>query len=279
MEHQVLKPGEAGYPRRLSERLGPEAPVLWYYGPLKLLDRFTVAVAASDSIPAQAMLATNQLLFTIREYGLNYIGGWHSVMETEIFRIALDCRNDSRNIKSLTMFSARGLEHESWEGFLADRFGEKGPFTGFPEKEEYLRKARAGELLVLSLTEPSLRKMTRINIMARNLGACALADVAFIPFAEKGTKTYTLCKRVLEKGIPIFASECAENGDLVELGIPTVNRNSVARFLDQLGALVNGESPFPASRNVDVLSVNYPATGGTETTSSKQADLFAKDQD
>lgn len=277
MEHQVLKPGEAGYPSRLIARLGPEAPVLWYYGPLKLLDRFTVAVAASDSIPAQAMLATNQLLFTIREYGLNYIGGWHSVMETEIFRIALDCRNDSRNIKSLTMFSARGLEHESWEGFLADRFGEKGPFTGFPEKEEYLRKAQAGELLVLSLTEPSLKRMTRNNIMARNLGACVLADVAFIPFAEKGTKTYTLCKRVLEKGIPIFASECAENGDLVELGIPTLNRKSVGGFLEQLGASVNGEPPFPRSDNAGLLLLDGSATHEAETTSGKQAPLFAKD--
>lgn len=278
MEYQILKPGEASYPSRLIERLGPEAPVLWHYGPLKLLDRFTIAVAASDLIPAQAMLATNQLLFTIREYGLNYIGGWHSVMETEIFRIALDRRNDSHGIKSLTMFSARGLDHESWEGFLADRFGEKGPFTGFPEKEEYLRKAQAGELLVLSLAEPSLKKMTHTNIMARNLAACALADVAFIPFAEKGTKTYTLCKRVLEKGIPVFATECAENKDLVELGIPTLNRKSVGEFLEKLGASVSGESPFPSSANAD-LQVLYSAKQGTETMNGKQGQLFAKDQE
>jgi hypothetical protein len=277
MEYQILKPGEAGYPSRLTQRLGPEAPVLWYHGPLKLLDRFTIAVAASDLIPAQAMLAANQLLFTIREYSLNYIGGWHSVMETEIFRIALDRRNDAHGIKSLTMFSARGLDHESWEGFLADRFGEKGPFTGFPEKEEYLRKAQAGELLVLSLAEPSLKKMTRTNIMARNLAACALADVAFIPFAEKGTKTYTLCKRVLEKGIPIFASECAENGDLVELGIPTLNRKSVGGFLEQLGASVSDEPPFPRSDNAALLFLDDSAKQEVETTSGKQAPLFAKD--
>lgn len=277
MEHQVLKPSEAGYPSRLTERLGPEAPVLWYYGPLKHLDRFTIAVAASDLIPAQAILATNQLLFTIREYCLNYIGGWHSVIETEIFRIALDCRNDAHGVKSLTMFSARGLNHETWDGFLADRFGEKGPFTGFPEKEEYLRKAQSGKLLVLSLAEPSLKKMTRTNIMARNLAACALADVVFIPFAEKGTKTYTLCKRVLEKGIPIFASECAENGDLVELSIPTLNRKSVGGYLEQLGASVNGESPFPASGNADLPRIGDPAKQGIETTSAKQAQLFAKE--
>ena len=277
MEYQVLKPGEVGYPSRLIQRLGPEAPVLWYHGPLKLLDRFTIAVAASDLIPAQAMLAANQLLFTIREYSLNYIGGWHSVMETEIFRIALDRRNDAQGIKSLTIFSARGLHHESWEGFLADRFGEKGPFTGFPEKEEYLRKAQSGELLVLSLAEPSLKKMTRTNIMARNLAACALADVAFIPFAEKGTKTYTLCKRVLGKGIPIFASECVENGDLVGLGIPTLNRKSVGEFLEQIGASVSGEPPFLLSGIADLPSIDHSTKDGSETTSAKQAQLFTKE--
>ena len=210
--------------------------MLSYRGPLTLLDRFAIAVVASDLIPAQAMLATNQLLLTVQEYSLTYIGGWHSVMETEIFRIALDRRNDSHQIRPLLLFSARGLNHESWEGFLAERFGDKGPFTGFPEKAEYLRRAQCGELLILSLAKPSLRKMTRANIMARNLAACALADVVFIPFAEKGTKTYALSKRVLKKRIPIFATECPENGDLVELGIPTFNRKSVGEFLQKLGA-------------------------------------------
>lgn len=277
MEYRILKPGEAGYPNRIVKRAGPEAaPTIWYHGPLKLLDRFTIAVAASDLIPAQAMFATNQLLFTIREYGLNYIGGWHSVMETEIFRIALDCRKDAHGIKSLTMFSARGLDHESWEGFLADRFGEKGPFTGFPEKEHYLRKAQAGELLVLSLTEPSFKEMTHTNIMARNLAACALADVVFIPFAEKGTKTYALCKQVLEKGIPIFASECAENGDLVEIGIPTLNRKNVGGFIERLGAFVSSDPPLPRPDNADLLLLDNSTKRQAETTSGKQASLFAK---
>ena len=258
------------------ERFGPDAPALSYRGPLTLLDRFAIAVVASDLIPAQAMLATNQLLLTVQEYSLTYIGGWHSVMETEIFRIALDRRNDSRQIRPLLLFSARGLDHESWEGFLAERFGDKGPFTGFPEKAEYLRRAQGGELLILSLAEPSQRKMTRANIMARNLAACALADVVFIPFAEKGTKTYALSKRVLKKRIPIFATECPENGDLVELGIPTFNRKSVGEFLEKLGASVSGESPLPSSFIAD-SPPSPPAKQEPKSTSGRQVELFAKD--
>ncbi|MDI7268072.1 MAG: hypothetical protein QME96_08765, partial [Myxococcota bacterium] len=245
MEHRILKPGKRGYPRRLIERLGDAAPVLHGHGPLKLLDRFTLAVAASDEIPGRAMLATNDLLFTIRDYALNYSGGWHSVMETEIFRLALYRRNDPRGLRSLTLGSARGLDHESWDRILADRFGEKGPFTGFPEKEEYYRRARDGEILVLSAADPSAEKFTLESILTRNWVACLLADVIFIPFAARGTKTYTLCERVLTTGIPIFTSDCPENADLFALGIQAYRRRDVGRFLEQIGASTTGEPVFP----------------------------------
>ncbi|MEW6074512.1 MAG: hypothetical protein AB1726_18195 [Planctomycetota bacterium] len=245
MEHQVLRPGEPGYPRRLIERLDAAAPVLHRHGPLKLLDRFTLAVAASDEIPGRAILATNDLLFTIRNYALNYVGGWHSVMETEIFRLALYRRNDPGALRSLTLCSARGLDRETWDRILADRFGETGPFTGFPEKEEYYRRARDGEILVLSAADPSAEEFTFESILTRNWIACLLADVIFIPFAAKGTKTYILCERLLASGIPIFTSDCPENTDLFALGIRPYGRRHVGRFLEQLGASTTGERPFP----------------------------------
>lgn len=278
MEYQVLKPGEAGYPTRLGDRISTDAPVLYWSGPLELLGRFTMAVAASDSIPAQAIFAANQLLFTIREFGLNYIGGWHSVMETEIFRIALDRRNDPHGMRSLTLFSARGLERESWEGILADRFGAKGPFTGFPEKEEFFRLAAQRELLVLSVTEPSVNRMTPGNIMARNVAACALANVVFIPFAEKRTKTYTLCKRIVAAGIPVFAPECAENRDLVELGIPVFGRKSVGPYLESLGSKRGGPPAFVGEGKPEGAIIPAPAAGPRlRRKPSRQYQLFEKD--
>jgi hypothetical protein len=280
VEYQVLKPADAGYPARLKERLGADAPTLYHSGPLELLGRFTLAVAASDSIPAQAMFAANQLLFTIREFGLNYIGGWHSVMETEIFRIALDRRNDPQGMRSLTLVSARGLARESWEGFLADRFGAKGPFTGFPEKEEYFRRAMHRELLVLSITEPDQVRMTDRNIVGRNLAACALANTVFIPFAEKGTKTYRLCKRALTAGIPMFAPECDESRDLVALGIPVLNRRSVGPYLERLGAKRGGPGAFacePAAEPTAMPSPPEPRPRASRRNSG-QYQLFEKDQ-
>ena len=64
------------------------------------------------------------------------------------------------------------LARETLDIFLGDRFGYSGPFTGFPQKEEFFRRARAGELLWLSITEPNTLRFLRENILLRNWIAC-----------------------------------------------------------------------------------------------------------
>ena len=111
MDYKVLNKDSPSYPKRLQERLGSEAPTeLYYHGPLSHLKHFTMAVISADSISGLAMMAANQALFTIREYAMNYIGSWHSVMETEIFRLGLFRKN-----VRMTLFSAKGLGKETFE--------------------------------------------------------------------------------------------------------------------------------------------------------------------
>lgn len=255
MEYQILKPDNAAYPRKLLTRLGATAPTLYYNGPLKLLDRFTMAVICADMHPGQCMLATNDMLFAIREYALNYIGGWHSVMETEIFRLAIDTPKDPLGLRSLVCVTARGLARENWDNFLGDRFGYEGPFTGFPQKEEFYRRAREGELLWLSITEPEMKRLLRRNILERNWIACALADVVLVPNAEKGTKTFIICRRLAQAGIPMFTCDREENKDLFALGIPAYTRKTVGKYLESLGASKTGEPPFPKTENRTSVSI------------------------
>jgi len=251
MEYETLTTSDKRYPRRLRERLGADAPTLYFLGPLKLLDRFTMAIVAGDSIAAQAMHASNDMLFKIREYALNYIGPWFSVMETEIFRLALDTPTDRDRRRSLTICTARGLVRENWEDFLGDRFGYKGPFTGFPQKEEFFRRAREKELLWLSIVEPEQKRMDRRNIMLNNRVACALADVVFVPFAERGNKTLTTVKRALADGVLVFTCQYGPdkatdvNKDLFALGVPAYSRKEVGKYLESLGATTDAPSPFP----------------------------------
>ncbi|MBU4211082.1 MAG: hypothetical protein L6437_06450 [Kiritimatiellae bacterium] len=250
MEYETLTTQDPRYPGKLRERLKDEAPTLYFHGPLKLLNRFSMAVICADVLSGKAMLATNDMLFKIREYAINYIGPWHAVMETEIFRLALDTPTDPERRRSLTIFTARGLAREDWDNFLGDRFGYEGPFTGFPQKEEFYRRAREEELLWLSITEPQQKRFLRQNIMFRNRVACTLADVVLVPFAEQGNKTLTTVKQVLLDGVPIFTCQYSDdkaadvNKDLFALGIPSYTRKTVGKYLESLGATTDATPPF-----------------------------------
>ena len=230
MEYQVLERSDSRYPKRLIERLGAEAPPrLYYHGPLDLLARPTLASMCADSTGGIAMMAANQLLFTIREYELNYVGGWHSIMETEIFRLGLWRYNHT-----VTLFTAKGLGHETFDSYLLDRF--YPPMDKFPERKEFYLRAEADELLVLSIVEPETSRSLRLNVVERNWVACALADFIFIPYAPKGSKTYALAKRVKEAGWPVFTVDDPPGASLHELGITGFSRKSIGMFLEGLGA-------------------------------------------
>jgi hypothetical protein len=252
MEFETLNTRDSRYPRRLRERLKDEAPTLYFHGPLKLLDRFTLAVICNDAAGGKAMLAMNPLLFTIREYAINYIGPWHSVLETEVFRLAMDPPMNPDPRRSLTICTARGLATETWDNFLGDRFGYKGPFTGFPEKEEFYRRAREEELLWLSITPPDQKRFERKNIILRSRVACALADAVFVVSAEKGTKTLSVVKKALKTGVPMFTCQYSDdkatddNQNLFALGIPVYTRKAVGKYLESLGATLDAPPPFPA---------------------------------
>lgn len=230
MEYKIITPNDSEYPQKLIERLGDKCPDKVYFnGPLEFLEQFTMAVISADSINGLAMMGTNQVLFTVREYEMNYIGSWHSVMETEIFRLGLFRKNTT-----VTLFSAKGLQVETFESFLRDRF--YPPLHEFPERDEYFRRAENGELLMLSVNSPDKTRQLRKNIMERNWIACVLADVVFIPYGPKGSKTYTMAKRIVSANIPVFTIDSDECRDLHKLGIPGFNRKTVKGFLKDTGA-------------------------------------------
>ena len=243
MEYRAILPLDPAYPRKAKERLGDKAPTIYYNGNLGLLNRFTMSVLCSDQSHGTELLETNQMLFSIREYDLNYLGSWHSVIETEIFRVGL-FKGYSTKIrpskplklgqKTVTLFSAKGLNRETYESYLLDRF--YPPLHQFPERDEYFRQAEAGELLMLSVCEPEDGRQSRKNIMDRNWMGCVLGDVVFIPYGPKGTKTYTTAKKIVEAHIPAFTIDHPTSADLHNLGIPGFNRKNIGAFLAGKGA-------------------------------------------
>lgn len=249
MEYKIITPNDSEYPQKLIERLGDKCPdKIYYNGPLEFLEHFTMAVISADSITGLAMMETNQVLFTVREYEMNYIGSWHSVMETEIFRLGLFRKNTT-----VTLFSAKGLQAETFESFLKDRF--YPPLHEFPERDEYFRRAENGELLMLSVSNPDETRQLRKNIMERNRISCVLADIVFIPYGPKGSKTYTMSKRIVDTNIPVFTIDSDESKDLHKLGIPGFNRKTVKAFLkDRCARLAIPQNEIRKSIDVEVYN-------------------------
>ncbi len=230
MEYKVITPQDKAYPQKLIGRLGDSVPEnIYYNGPLDLLNRWTMAFLCADSAGGTVLNEMNQLFFTIREYEINYIGPWHSIMETEIFRLALYFKHNS-----LTLFSAKGLKRETFDSYLLDRF--YPPLHEFPERDEYFRRAENGELLILSVAPPDENRQRRKNIMQRNWISCLLSDLVFIPYAPKGSKTYTTAKRLVKADIPVFTLEHSVAKELHQLGIPGFNRKTVRSLIEQAGA-------------------------------------------
>ncbi|OIO75980.1 MAG: hypothetical protein AUJ85_01575 [Elusimicrobia bacterium CG1_02_37_114] len=231
MEYKILTPKDIEYPRKLRKILGENCPPnLYYSGPIEFLNSFTISVISADSIGGLAMMATNQVLFTIREYSMNYLTPAHSVMETEIFRLALW----KKRINTVSLFSVKGLAVETYESFLLDRF--YPPFDSFPERDEYFRRAKNNELLIISLVDPKQTKQLRKNILERNFTICCLGDIIFVPYGPKNSKTYTIAKKAVDLNLPLFTIEHPEAEDLHKLGIPGYNRESVRKLLNEKGA-------------------------------------------
>lgn len=261
MEYKILTPDNPKYPKKIKERLGSESPKIYYNGHLEFLDKFTMAVISADSIGGLGLMAANQVLFTIREYEMNYIGAWQSVMETEIFRLGLFRKNTT-----VTLFTSKGLAVETFESFLLDRF--YPPMDKFPEREEYFRRDKQGELLVLSITNPNEKRQLRKNILERNWVACNLGDIVFVPYGVKGSKTYMVAKRVLEAKIPIFTTDSEENKDLHQLGISGFNRKTVKHFLEERGAKLSVKES-----GQDVTTTTYEVTGHKKFLARKPAQI------
>jgi len=208
------------------------------------------------------------MLFTIREYEVNYVGGWHSVFVTEVFRLALDRPTDPGHLRTVTALTARGLPHEEPDEFLGDRFGREGPFIGFPQKPEFYRQVNAGEILWLSATDPSEAGMRAAAILLRNQVACALSDLVFVPFAAPDSKTLSVVRWLVRKGIPAFTSEAGENLGIRDLGLPGLTRRTVGTFLESHGAK---KMPSSGERNQAVRVVlSKPAPPHQEALDSER---------
>src|SRR5437667_4497784 len=85
-----ILPGEAHWPRLLTERLGEAAPPkLWTLGDLDLLALSKTALFCSARCPGKVILTTYDQAAKWRDAGRCVISGFHSPVEKECLQILL----------------------------------------------------------------------------------------------------------------------------------------------------------------------------------------------
>ena len=196
---------------------------------------------------------------------MNAIGPWQSVNEGVFFRSALD-----KPWISLTLFTARGIEQESFESFLDYRH--RPPQDSFVQRPEYERRAADNELLLLSVSPPQSIAQSKDIVMYRNWIVCNIANVVFIGGAERNSlqwsarakkltprrqKTFALAKRLVGSTIPVFTVDHPDNKDILELGIPGYNPHNIQDVLEKLGARKKNASPLKVKeRKVETFELD-----------------------
>jgi len=156
-----MVPGDAHWPRLLTERLGASAePKLWALGNLDLLALPKTAIFCSARCPGHAILRAYDQAAKWRDEGRCVISGFHSPVEKECLRILL------RGQPPIIICPARALPKRvpaEWEKPLAD-----------------------GRLLILSCFTATHRRATTKLAARRNELVAALADEVWFAHITPG---------------------------------------------------------------------------------------------
>jgi predicted Rossmann fold nucleotide-binding protein DprA/Smf involved in DNA uptake len=170
--------GDLGYPARLGERLGADAPPqLAALGNLDLLALPKIALLCSARCPGRVILAAYDQAAKWRDAGRCVISGFHSPVEKECLRILL------RGSQPIIICPARSL----------------------PQRvpPEWKKPLAAGRLLILSAFAATATRVTAALAARRNEFVAALADEVHIVHATPGGRLETsLRRRPLPMPIP-----------------------------------------------------------------------------
>jgi predicted Rossmann fold nucleotide-binding protein DprA/Smf involved in DNA uptake len=164
---QTIERGKRGYPGRLSQRLGADAPLaITVVGSPALLSRPLTALLCSKEAPGATILKAFDQAAAWRDSGRCVISGFHSPLERQCLDILL------RGKQPAVMALARGL------GIL------RLPATQRKASED-------GRLTIVSPFPPSERRATADLARQRNRFVAALADeVVFAYIAPGGSLSH-----------------------------------------------------------------------------------------
>ena len=176
----ALKPGDAFWPKCLTERLGKDAPrALHAIGPVALLAARRTALFCSAHTPGDAILRAHDAARRMRDEGVTVISGFHSPIEKEGLRILL------RGKQPIIVCPARAIETMRIPTECRAAFD-------------------AGRVLFLSPFTKQPKRVTKDSALRRNEVVAALANEAYVAHIETGGKTDQIVGKLTEWKVTIL---------------------------------------------------------------------------
>jgi predicted Rossmann fold nucleotide-binding protein DprA/Smf involved in DNA uptake len=174
----TLMPGHPGWPSKLGNRLGRDAPsYLQTIGKLEILAEHKVGLFCSVRCPGNAILGAYDAARKLRDEGATVVSGFHSPVEKECLRILL------RGKQPIIVCLARAMEKiripADWRGALD-----------------------TGRLLLLSPFEKRPRRPTTESSHQRNELVAALSDAVLLVHAEPGGSIERISEAVQRWNVP-----------------------------------------------------------------------------
>lgn len=178
----TISPGDAYWPRQLSERIGGSAPArLSALGNLDLLKLPKTAFLCSARCPGSVILRAYDQAAQWRDTGRCIVSGFHSPVEKECLRILL------RGTPPVIICPARSLPHRL--------------------PPDWKKPLDAGNLLILSAFTEKDSRITAELAARRNEFVAALVDEVCMAHATPGGSLAALIPRLQSWRIPVSAPE------------------------------------------------------------------------
>jgi len=166
---------------------------IWAIGNIKILSTELFGFFCSVKCPGDIILKTYDFARTLRHAGINFISGFHSPIEKDVFDFLLS------GSQSIVICPARSIENmripKTWK--------------------ENIDK---GRLLVFSPFERKHKRVTAPLSEQRNRMVALLAKKVFIPYAAPGGKSEDLCQDIIKSGNQILTFEDKANQTLLRMG-------------------------------------------------------------
>jgi predicted Rossmann fold nucleotide-binding protein DprA/Smf involved in DNA uptake len=185
---------EVSPPAHLARSFGGKAPKLWGAGNRAILSRRLLGIISARQIDSDLALKNAQLLKELAFLNeLAFVGGWHSPLEEEAFRILL------AQMAPIVFCVPKALNRV----VLSD---------------DLERRVNQGQILLLTHCSPRAKRISRDASVRRNQLVSSLAAALLVLSAPAGSASLTLAKSALSCGQPVFTPEHRMNRDLLVCG-------------------------------------------------------------